>query len=282
MEARTEECESFTPACLYCCWHKCPAQGTGERKGQSLAVCPETRFQPTENFQLPNSRYVFSWEIFLNPSVLKLRKPCVCFRSLLQFRVSHTGLWDGSLLPSKVHFSSIPPFTCLLLQEPQLGPPHPVILHLTPRKINEITSSWLGRSCLLALPHPTPRHSAITYLFGMCLPHVSLACFSQMLQPSTPPLSQETQSHVTWSVRWRPCSFANPFSSLPFPCPSYPLPSSLTDLTITAVTPYPRRTGFRIPPRHQNLQMPNHLHNEDGGTCLWFRHWESEAEGSRV
>lgn len=64
MEARTEECESFTPACLYCCWHKCPAQGTGERKGQSLAVCPETRFQPTENFQLPNSRYVFSWEIF--------------------------------------------------------------------------------------------------------------------------------------------------------------------------------------------------------------------------
>lgn len=163
-----------------------PCPRDGREKGQSLAVCPETRFQPTENFQLSNSRYVFSWEIVLNPSAVKLRKPCVCFRSLLQFRVSHTGLWDGSLLPSKVHFSSIPPFTCLLLQEPQLGPPHPVILHLTPRKINEITSSWLGRSCLLALPHPSPRHSAITYLFGMCLPHASLACFYRCSNPRLP------------------------------------------------------------------------------------------------
>lgn len=33
--------------------------GRGRKKGQQLALCPETRFQPNENSLLPNSRYVY-------------------------------------------------------------------------------------------------------------------------------------------------------------------------------------------------------------------------------
>lgn len=199
MEARTEEWEQYTPlVCLHCCWHKCPAQGKGEEKGQLLAICPETHFQPTENFQLPNIRYVYSWGIFFNHSSRKLKKPCLCFLPLPSVLCrSHIAVrWVGSCLPS-FHFFYIPTFTNLLLHEPPLGPPHPIIPYLTPSEINEITTSWLGRSCLLSLPHPTPRHSAITYLFGMGLPHAALAHFPQMFQTLTPPPPREMHSHVT-------------------------------------------------------------------------------------
>lgn len=118
-----------------------------------------------------------------------------------QLCVSHPGCHMGGELPSRFHFSSTPTFTHLLLQRPQLGPPHPIILYLTPREISEITTSWSGRSCLLPLPHPTRRHSAITYLFGMCLPHAALAHFPQTSQTVTlclsVSLSQEMHSHIT-------------------------------------------------------------------------------------
>lgn len=104
---------------------QCPAQGKGERRDsrwQFVLKLTSSQLR-IPSCQIPGMFIV--GRFFLNPSALKLRKPCACFRSPLQFQGSHTGLSDGSLLPSKVHFSSIPPFTCLLLQEPQLGPPPP-------------------------------------------------------------------------------------------------------------------------------------------------------------
>lgn len=167
---------------------------------------------------------------FFNQSSRKLKKPCLCFLPLPSVLCrSHIAVrWVGSCLPS-FHFFYIPTFTSLLLHEPPLGPPHPIIPYLTPSEINEITTSWLGRSCLLSLPHPTPRHSAITYLFGMGLPHAALAHFPQMFQTLTPSLSGDAfpcyLGNKVKTADPAPLQFCSPSSlqlpSLPSSCFSF-------------------------------------------------------------
>lgn len=168
----------------------CPREG----RGKGTVVGNLSWNSLPANWEFPAAKYQVCLQLrdffFFNHSSRKLKKPCLGFLPLPSvLRRSHIAVrWVGSCLPS-FHFFYIPTFTNLLLHEPPLGPPHPIIPYLTPSEINEITTSWLGRSCLLSLPHPTPRHSAITYLFGMCLPHAALAHFPQMFQTLTPSLS---------------------------------------------------------------------------------------------
>lgn len=97
------------------CFHKCPAQGKGGEKGQQLAICPETHFQPIENSQLPNSRYVyfkvcfvlFAY-LFFNHRSMKSKKTFLCSFPQILYH-SHMALrWVVSSLLSFT-FSFLPP-----------------------------------------------------------------------------------------------------------------------------------------------------------------------------
>lgn len=92
----------------------------------------------------------------LNRRSMKSKKPRLGF----SFIPSHSlpsphGSQVGCLLPSRFHLLPLTP-TCLSCQEPLLASPYSLILYSSPRKISQITTSWVG-SCLLFWTSPHPR-----------------------------------------------------------------------------------------------------------------------------
>lgn len=215
----------------------CPREG--RERGWLLAVSPETH-----SSQLRISRcqiaamFIVEGFFFLNHSSIKPKKPCLCLHSLPSILCKpHIAVrwvsWSDELaaFPAS-RFFCVPTVTFLLLQEPQLGSPHPLILYLSPRKINEITTSWLGRSCLRSWPHPTLRHSALPICLACVFPMLLWPISHRRSKPWLLSSPQKMHFHVTLSVRywWQILNLFISFSPRPLSCLT--LPTSLIDLTI--------------------------------------------------
>ena len=179
-------------------------------------MCPETYFQPIENSAcqrasmfLVEGFVLFSFFplffFFLSIEAWNQRNLVWALVSFVRILCHHIELSDK--LFSSFHLFLHAHSHLLIRGEPTLSSPNSIILHSTLRKINQITTRWVGSSCLLLGSHLTPRHSTINYLFGLssdvCVPNFlpMLLSFPQCPKPCIPPPHpQEMNSHLPYPM----------------------------------------------------------------------------------